>query len=532
MGQYIKEELNVFSKMVKIFALAIFVSVSIIAVAQSSKASVGHVNSSYDELNPVLSPDGLTLYFTVANHPQNVGGKRDPGDIWFSKWEGTEWSAPVHGGTMINDVAFNGVAGISGDGKTMILLSHYEQSARARTQGISVSYNNNGDWSRPRNISIPYFQNKSSIVSGSLSSDLRVFVFSAETYGSYGVEDIYVSFQDVSGNWSAPKNLGQKVNTQFQEVCPSLSTDGKILYFSTNGRKGLGSFDVYAAERLDDSWTNWSEPSNIGSQVNSDGRELYYKAYHSMGLLLFASTKNSDGYGDIRMIEIPEITPTVKPVDTIAFVVREKEPVVPENKIKVFGKVSDSKSLAGIKARVTFVTDEEITPVLADAESGYSTLLESTLTYTIRIEAPGHISTLEKLDMNTYELRSLEMNFKLQPVERGTTVNLKNVLFEQSTTNLLAESKEELNMVVTFMQENPTVSIELSGHTDNRGIHADNVKLSQQRAAKVKDYLVSMGIDAKRISEKGYGGVKPIASNDNEETRKLNRRVEFTIKKM
>jgi outer membrane protein OmpA-like peptidoglycan-associated protein len=171
-------------------------------------------------------------------------------------------------------------------------------------------------------------------------------------------------------------------------------------------------------------------------------------------------------------------------------------------------------------------------PVSSDAESGYNTLLESTLAYTIKIEAPGHISSLEKLDMNTYELKSLEMNFKLQPVEKGTTVNLKNVLFEQSTTNLLAESNQELDMVVTFMKENPTVTIELSGHTDNRGIHADNVKLSQQRAEKVKDYLVSMGIDARRISGKGYGGIKPIANNDNEETRKLNRRVEFTIKKM
>ncbi len=519
--------------MIRVSIIILLGCISFFCAAQSGKASkVQSVNSSYDELNAVLSPDGNTLYFTVANHPQNMGGIKDPGDIWISTWLENDWSAPVHGGKLLNDLSFNGVAGISPDGRTMILLSHYDASGRAKTQGISVSYKNGSDWSRPQNISIPYFQNKSSIISGSLSDDMKVFVYSAETYGSYGVEDIYVTTQHDDGSWGAPKNLGKTINTQFQEVCPSLSPDGMTLYFSSNGRKGLGSFDVYSASRLDDSWTRWSEPFNMGSLINSDGRELYYKAYPANGLVLYAGTKNSDGYGDIRMIEIPEVKPPVEHVDTIGFIVREREVIVPENHIRVFGKVTDSKTQEGIQARITFANDAEVMPIVAEAERGYNTTLESTLQYTIKIEAPGHISSLEKLDLNTYELKSLEMNFKLQPVEKGTTVNLRNVLFEQSTTNLLTESSQELDMVVTFMKENPQVTIELSGHTDSRGNHADNVKLSLQRAEKVKDYLGSRGVDVKRMSSKGYGGVKSIASNDNEETRKLNRRVEFTIKKM
>jgi len=124
------------------------------------------------------------------------------------------------------------------------------------------------------------------------------------------------------------------------------------------------------------------------------------------------------------------------------------------------------------------------------------------------------------------------MNFKLQPVEIGTTVNLKDVLFEQGKTNLLAQSYPELNLVISFLKTNPKVRIELAGHTDNRGIPGQNVKLSQARVDKVKAYLVSMGIESKRISGKGYGGAKPIASNDTEETRLFNRRVEFIIKKL
>jgi outer membrane protein OmpA-like peptidoglycan-associated protein len=149
--------------------------------------------------------------------------------------------------------------------------------------------------------------------------------------------------------------------------------------------------------------------------------------------------------------------------------------------------------------------------------------------YTIRIQAGGYVSTLEKLDAGQSAIKDLEMNFSLQPIEVGTSVDLSNVLFEQSKTLLLPQSYDELDMVATFLKENPKVKIELRGHTDNRGIPSQNVKLSQARVDKVKAYLVSKGIDRKRIKGKGYGGAMPIAGNDSEEGRQLNRRVEFII---
>src|SRR5690606_10707295 len=138
---------------------------------------------------------------------------------------------------------------------------------------------------------------------------------------------------------------------------------------------------------------------------------------------------------------------------------------------------------------------------------------------------------LEKLDINAFEMRDLEMNYRLQPVEVGTTVNVKNVLFAQTKTDILPESFPELDLVVAFMKDNPNVRIELMGHTDGRGVHADNVRLSQQRVNKVKEYLVSKGISPRRITGKGFGGSKPIASNDTEESRRMNRRVEFVIRR-
>ena len=243
-----------------IFSSAFFF-VTFLSTAQQLTTNAFQLsNTSYDELNPVISPDGRSLYVTVSNHPQNTGGKRDPGDIWVSVLtETNQWSAPVHGGSLLNDMGFNGVAGFSPDGSQMFLLGHYGTSgSTARTQGIAVSRSNNNGWSKPENINIPYFQNKSGVLSGYVLPDQSVFVFSAETYGSKGVEDIYVCTKAPNGSWSEPKNLGGVINTRFQELSPSLTADGKTLYFSTNGGKGQGSFDIYSATRLDDGWTNWS----------------------------------------------------------------------------------------------------------------------------------------------------------------------------------------------------------------------------------------------------------------------------------
>ncbi|HTE31338.1 MAG TPA: OmpA family protein [Chryseolinea sp.] len=498
------------------------------------------VNSAYDELDPVISPDGRTMFVTIANHASNVGGKRDQGDIWISALqEDNQWAAPVHGGNNLNNAAFNAVAGLSADGTKLYLLSHYDgNGGPGRTQGIAVSTYNESGWTKPQNLAIPYFQNKSSVLTGHVSADQSVFVFSADTYGSRGVEDLYVTRKGADGKWSEPKNLGGVVNTPFQELSPSLSADSKTIYFSSNGRKGSGSFDIYSSVRLDDSWGNWSVPVNMGSGFNTEGRELYYRPYEQSGYALYASTKNSDGYGDIRIFLSDEpyrpdsviVAPPVKPDSSISIVELPREATT-DKLVRVHGKVNNAKTGESIDAKVFFEAEVNGQNTGSSVASGYTITLPSTNDYVVRIEAPGYVSTREKLDIQTYEMNELEMNFKLQPVEIGTTVNLKDVLFEQGKTVLLSQSYPELDLVISFLKSNPNVKIELAGHTDNRGIPSQNVKLSQARVDKVKSYLVSKGISSKRITGKGYGGSKPIASNDNEDTRQFNRRVEFVIKK-
>lgn len=501
------------------------------------QAALSSANSGSDEQNPVLSPDGKYLFFTKANHESNVDGKRDPGDIWFSMLQETGWTTPVHAGPLLNDRAYNAVAGFSADGQQLYLLSHYNKTGGvAKTQGLSVATKTNAGWSEPVNISIPYFQNKSSIQSGYVSPDGKVFVFAAETYGSYGVEDLYVSLK-VGDQWSEPKNLGGEINTTFQELSPSLSPDGKTLYFSSNGRRGIGSFDVYMTQRKDDTWRNWTPPVNLGPDINTTGRELFFRMQGDFAL--YTSTTNSDGYGDIKFFKPhePQAQDSVVIVsnpaaDTAAAIqITPVQQEVARDAIVIYGKVTNTKNNAGIAAHVVFNSGGGPVEVRANAAGEYKIELKPVGIYQIKIDAPKYVSALERLDMNTNEMQALELNFKLQPVEVGTTVNLKNVLFVQGKTELLPESYAELDLVAGFMRDNPKVRIELAGHTDNRGVHAHNVKLSQARVDAVIQYLVEHGIDKKRMTGKGYGGVKPIASNDSEESRQLNRRVEFIIKK-
>ncbi len=496
------------------------------AIAQPKPFAL--VNTSADEQAPVISPDGKTLYITVANHPQNVGGIKDPGDIWISVWVGDVWSTPVHGGNVINSKAYNAVAGISSTGQEMFLLNHYTKTGELpTTQGISVSIKSSAGWTAPKNIAIPYFKNKSSHFSGQWHQYLQAFVFSAESYNTLGAEDLYVTFY-LEGRWSEPIHLGNLVNTNYQEMTPSLSADGKKLFFASNGRRGgTGSFDIYVSDRLDDTWKNWSIPVNLGPDVNTDGRELYYQNFESQRVALFTSTNNSDGYGDIRISG--ESLPQVQKVDTLLKIVETKREYKDTLKqVRIYGKVTNSKSGVAAPSRIIFRSDSTYT-TSAGKDGLYSVNIPSTRIYTIEVEGQGYINLAERLDIHTFEMDALEMNFKLQPIEVGATVNLRSVLFAQGTTELLEESYPELNVVVDFLQANPKVEIELEGHTDNRGDRVKNQLLSQDRVDKVKEYLVSKGINARRIKGKGFGGSRPIAKNDTEEARRLNRRVEFRI---
>lgn len=506
------------------FISLFFVLVSELCFAQSrfTPQALANVNSLYDEQNPILSPDGNTLYFTVVGHPKNLEGKKAVGDIWFSRWQGQNWSVPIHAGASLNASGFNSIAGFSADGNAVFLMNHYAKDKEVASQGISVSTKSENGWTFPENIRIPYFLNKSLLISGYVSEDGSILLYSAEGYETVGVEDLYVSIKGIDGSWSEPKSLGPSVNSTFQELCPSLSADKTTLYFSSNKPGGFGSYDVYKSKRQDDSWSNWSTPENLGAAVNTEGRELYFRSFNNESVTLYTTTSSSNEYGDVKLYQVNADSTSQKPSVKI-----EK----PDNGFIILtGRISNSKNASGVEADLQLKADANYA-VRSESTGLYEVQVKPSQSYTLKIEAAGYITLLEKIDLTKLNSTKIELNFKLQPIEIGVSVNLKSVLFKVSESTLLADSYDELNTVVDLMKVNPKLEIELGGHTDSRGNARLNQKLSQERVDKVKAYLVSKGINANRIQGKGYGGKKPIAIGDSEENRRLNRRVEFTILK-
>lgn len=480
------------------------------------------VNSAADEQNVIISPDGKLLYFTRKNHPENTGGPSDPGDIWVSERnENGDWTS-AYNLRSINNQKNNIIIGLTNAGRTMIMRDGHQ---------FAIANKNGGKWSTPQPFEVPYFKSKSKEFSASISADGRYLLFGMESFGSYGVEDIYVSQRQSDHSWSNPKSLGRQINTAYQEITPFLAADNKTLFFASNGYDGEGSFDIYVSVRLDDSWQNWSTPVNLGAKVNTPGRERSFSFLQDDEFAYLSSTQNSDGYGDIKKVKIvPNIIPEQVLVDSLIKSVEDSQ----EKLLAIRGQVFDKKSGQKlIGAEISIVTEPTQTEVrtLTNSTGHFTASVSEGDSYEIKIRAYRYLSVEEIVTENQL-LNSDTLIFNMEPIIEGNTVTLNHVLFEQGKAILIEGSQKELDLVVEMMKYNPDISIFLAGHTDNQGKASLNVELSQDRVQTVTDYLISHGIDKKRISGKGYGGTRPIASNASIETRKLNRRVEFTVHEM
>ena len=517
---------------------------NIFRIAGTQPENLGQaINSPYDELNPVFSPDGNTLYFTRRRHPANKGGNTDGGDIWYSEKDANgDWTEAKNLGAPINNIFTNELIGFAEDGNLMYLNYHYkENGSKAHTHGISVSRKTGSKWSFPEPVNIPYFYNKSDHQSGSLHASGNIMVLSLQSYDTRGAEDLYVLFRQGDGRWSEPLNLGNTVNTAYQEMTPFLAPDGETLFFASNGHEGMGSRDIFVSKRQDASWKTWSAPENLGPTVNTEGVELYYSIPADGKYAYLSSTQNSDGMGDLNRVPIPpdqeemleETAPPVVEVTEEPVVVPKETPIT---EVTVKGTISNVNNDAPVGATITFIPIQSDSlqgtntiVATADEEGHYEISLPANENYDLRVAADGYIANKDKLLLRQLGTAALNRDFNLTPLEVGATVQLQNVLFERGTTSMIGNSTDDLQEVISLMQENPNMQIELSGHTDNTGRPDLNLLLSQDRADAVKKYLVEQGISEERVIAKGYGGSRPIASNNVEEERRKNRRVEFTV---
>ncbi len=482
------------------------------------------VNSDVSEMNPMLSPDGKTLYFSRQNHPENVGGVKDKEDIWYSELGADgKWSLAKNMGPEFNNEHPNFINAITSptpDGKTVLLVlgNKYLDNGKMLA-GVSVSNNMNGKWTKPKALNITNDYNFNEKANYFLSNNRKALIMSVEREDSRGGRDLYVSFMGDDSVWTEPKNLGDMLNTAGDETAPFIASDDQTMYFSSNGFSGYGGSDVYMTKRLDDTYTNWSEPKNMGSDINSKGEDLFFNipstsefAYYSRGI-----ADNTDIY-------------------------RAKLPFYnsPMPYVIVRGKLIDAKTGQPIGAKIIYerLSDgKEMGIAQSNPETGeYEIRLPGGELYGVRAEADGHISVNQNLDLRDFKSdgQVAHQDMSIAPIEVAriepkVTIPLNNIFFDFDKYVLKPESYPELNRIVELLEEQASIKVEISGHTDNVGTEEYNINLSKNRAQKVTDYLTQKGIARERITTTSYGETRPAATNDTKEGRQKNRRVEFTI---
>ncbi|UXX80629.1 OmpA family protein [Reichenbachiella carrageenanivorans] len=486
-----------------------------------------NVNSQYLEQSPVLSPDGKTLYFSRRSHPDNVGGVDDYEDIWYSELdeETQEWLPAKNLGAPLNTPGPNFICSITqvGDETVLLLGNRYEKKGRM-SQGISMSKSKgDGKWDKPTNINVDNDYNYSDKVDYYMSADTKVILMAVERDDTYGDRDIYASFVKPNGDYSEPKNLGSVVNSADVESAPFLHHDGETLYFSSKGFRGYGNADIYVSKRLDDTWTNWSQPENLGKGVNGSEDDTYFNI-PSSGSHAYFSRGKSDENTDIFRFRIDELF--VEPTD---------EPVADSEEIfvTIHGKVLDSKTNEPIMSNVLVERlPDGIT--VGNAETNeygeFVFKVRPGATYGVLAEKDGYLSQNENVDLNEVaETTDIQKDLFLSPIEKGAAITLNNIFFEFDKSDLRTSSYAELDRILKLLKSNQINKIEISGHTDSVGDDNYNLDLSQRRAWSVYSYFISNGINASRLESVGYGETIPIGPNDTPENRRTNRRVEFKI---
>ncbi|MCC2548065.1 RICIN domain-containing protein [Hymenobacter sp. BT175] len=481
------------------------------------------LNTPGNELQPVLSPDGKTLYLARTKFTGNLEGNTDSGDIWVSTSvdEGVTWG-PATRLDALNTPQNNGVMAITGDkGQHLLVRGTYERDGTFRDEGVSRVARSLGRNDRPERLPITSYYSAGTSTGFFQSADEKVLLLSLDRADAYGANDLYVSLPG-AGGWSEPRNLGGTLNSPGFEFAPWLAPDGKTLYFSSYGHAGYGSSDIFVSTRLDDTWINWTTPRNLGPTLNGPGFDAYFTLSADGRQAYFASARTANGPADLfRTASRAPVADTVK-----------KPAISPElaRRQLLTGQVVDAKTQKGVTAVVKANRLGNEMVFNASATTDASGSFQFTLPpgrYRLAATSGGFLTATDTVVMSGPVNRTLT----LVPASVGARLELPTLIFAQGKFNLLPASYGELNRLARTLTDNPTVNIRLEGHTDNQGDAALNQKLSEDRVAEVKRYLVSRGVAEARITTVGFGGSKPRSSNEREETRKLNRRVEFTIVK-
>ena len=483
------------------------------------KSNLGvRVNSQFEELMPVISPDGKMLYLTCKGHPGNIGIKND--DIWYAeRYDDSTWSTIKNIGPPLNNNDNNTVISVSPDGNMLMVNGVYNADGTTEANGVSISYKTKNGWSSPKKVVIDNFYNYNEFSGYCLSADGNVLLTCIEREDVVGNLDIYVCFKKKDGSFTEPKNVGNVINTKDDDVAPFLAVDNVTMYYATKGKPGFGSTDIFVTKRLDDSWTKWSEPKNMGPEVNTTNWDGYFTITAAGDDAYLASYDNSYGRSDIFRMPVP---PSARP-----------NPVV-----LVAGKVvnpTTKEPMGGTEIEYyDLVKNKMVGKAIASPTDGtFKIVLPYGKIYSFVAVKDSFYSESNYLDLtDVKKYQEVTKNIMLAPIQTGQVIRLNNLFFDVAKTDLDPASFPEMDRLLDLLKRYPKMEIEISGHTDSDGNDEYNMRLSQQRADAVLKYLLSKKVDAIRLKSKGYGESKPCADNSNDFGKSLNRRVEFVILKI
>ncbi len=460
------------------------------------------INSPLSEYWPSLTADGKTITFTRSN--RNTHSQED---LFYSEKIKGEWMPAKKIGTPINTAKSEGAQSISADGRTMVF------TACLRADGVGscdiyISHKIGKHWTKPVNMGAPV-NTKYKETQPSLSADGHGIYFVSNRPGGKGAFDIWYSRLQENGKWSDPVNLGDSVNTKEDELAPFIHYDGKTLYFSSFGHPGMGGSDMFLARK--DKNGKWSAPVNLGYPINTYFNEesLIVTADGNLGLF---SSDMEGGYGQ---------------KDIYRFELYDK--IRPERTIFAKGLVYHAKTKEPLQAdvKITSLEDSSVYQTVSDKlNGGFLISLAPDKSYAFNVLKKGFLPYSENLYLPD---SNILVKIPLQAIVTGNIFVLRNIFFDIDKYDLKPKSYPELNILFGFLKENPKISIEIQGHTDNTGTFSHNKILSENRAKAVYDFLWKKGIDKKRLSYKGYADTKPIANNSTKEGRALNRRTAFKI---
>jgi OOP family OmpA-OmpF porin len=503
------------------FCLIVSASISPSAFSQKKKTRaivykkehLGYkINSTYNEMLPIISPNGKYLYFTMGRgNPRNIGDIKYQ-DIYVSTLsnEGI-WSFPKNLGTTFNSVYDDAISGVSPDGKMLFI----KNTSRNSTNGLCFARHISEDKWQIDSITIENYYRLSPPTSETITINGNYIILSIERSDGYGGLDLYVSkIKDRKKNlYSEPQNLGPVINTAKNEIAPFIASDGQTLYFSSDGLPGEGGGDVFITKRFDDSWVNWGYPVNMGPEINTPGMDAYYSVPASGDKAYFSS---SNGNNLLDLFSIPL-----------------KDYQRPKPVMFMSGTV---KSRSGTPIRATIMcTNLSENSEIATAESlqedgTFSLIAPVGDHYRIRAEAPGFLSFSDDLDLSKQSgFSEPAFDIVLDSIIVGSKVILGDIFFDFNSSTLQEASFYTLDKQATFLVDAKDISLEIEGHTDSLGGDEYNKELSQRRADAVKMYLVEKGIDRSRLTTRGFGSEQPISDNETEEGRRMNRRVVFRI---